>query len=349
MSRRFSFKIEGAAVNHESVSFRLLASILNGVQQTFYYIGLAETKKEVRTAGRMPSDIIQACDLRRVIEKPGSYEVIAEIGQPLETSMFDAADIGSIVMNKYLGLIESLDGPNEEMAEELFPDNAHRRQILRSIEKYCPKEGDEYEICFAGDDNKIIYGKLRKDSRQKISRIMKYPKVETWTVTGELIRLHLDEHKLAILYPPTSRPLECFYDPEIEDFIIGNLKGIIHVTGRVQLDHNNQPDKIIDVREIAELDLNPVKLSSAKSEDITLQFIKPFNLQPVFNDQTVVLEVPEFNIIAEGVTREEAIRNLEEDFIWLWREYVNVSDELLTGDARDLKQILIGMAMEVKG
>lgn len=67
--------------------------------------------------------------------------------------------------------------------------------------------------------------------RELIQQAVSPPDIEMMTVIGKLMCLHLDEHKIAIYYQPTVRILECFYDIELEDFIIGNLKDLIQVTG----------------------------------------------------------------------------------------------------------------------
>ena len=93
---------------------------------------------------------------------------------------------------------------------------------------------------------------------------MSPPDIEMMTVTGKLMRLHLDEHKIAIYYQPTGRILDCYYDIEIEDFIIGNLKDLIQVTGHVQLDASGHPEKIIDANSISELDLSQLNILSCQ-------------------------------------------------------------------------------------
>lgn len=344
-NRQISLKLEGSAVKDHSVPFKLLASVLDGMQHTFYCIGQEVSGREPRNRGRIPADILQACELRRIIEKPGSYEVVAEVADSQQIQLFDF-DIGKMVLDKYMNLITYLDdNPNNLDIKIMFPDSSHRRRILRSVEMYCPREGDEWELAF---DNTVMQrrGVLTRGVREKISKLVNPPNVELLTVTGELMRLHLDERKIAILYPDTHRILDCFYDIEIEDFIIGNLKGLIQVTGRVQLDASGHPDKIIDVTAINELDLTAVKLSRISAFDVTLELSQPLIIKPSFEDQEVILEFPDFHIIASGVTREQTIRTFEEDFIWLWKEYALVNDDELTSDAIQLKNNLLSMIKE---
>lgn len=348
MEGKISIKLTGPAVENGRVSFKLLAELLNGIQQTMYYIGMAELKKEPRTKGRIPQTVIQACELYRVVESPGSYEIVAEVPYTQDT-MFsqDISSLGITSLQKMFVIIKSIEQRNEALIQDIVPDGEYRRRILRSIEAFCPREGDEWVVSikqFSYHRNEVT---LTQQSRRLIMQWLSPPEFETMTVTGELVRIHLDEHKLGILYPPTGRVLDCFYSPELDDFLIQNLKGYVHVTGRVQLDNQGNPDKIIDVTEVSSLDLSPLRISRISAGGLALFLTKPLYLEPSFFDQSVVLEYEPFNIIADGITREEAINNFEKDFVWLWKEYVQTEDELLTLDAAKLKRELLALVKEV--
>lgn len=158
--------------------------------------------------------------------------------------------------------------------------------------------------------------------------------------------MHLDENRLGIFYEPNKRVLDCYYEPELEDLIIENLRGVVHVTGSVQLDSEGNPDKIVGVTEIAPLDLRPIRLKTVESPEGTLIFRKSKDVVPAFESQQVMIEIPELNIVASGATRDEAVRELYSDLIWLWKEYGLAKDEDLSSDARELKQLLLEMVEE---
>ena len=183
-------------------------------------------------------------------------------------------------------------------------------------------------------------------TRAHIARLLAEPGFEDMTVSGELVRIHLDEHKLGIYYQPTSRVLDCYYDPELEDLIVENLKGIVHVTGRVQLDANGFPDKIVDVSDIRALDLRPLVLKSIETAEGRLVLRRAESVKPSFEDGEVVFELPDLHIVASGATREDAVEKLFSDLIWLWKEYVLAPHEELSQDARELVERLRGMIEE---
>jgi hypothetical protein len=346
--RSFSLRLEGNSIDKGVVSFKLLAGILSGVQDTFHYIGMAEAGRTIRTRARAPVEIQRACELRRIVEQPGSYEVVAEVAPPLQPVLLPAYDLGRQALEKYLQLVDVVARPDRgQRLVELFPDSTYRRRILRSLETYCPKEGDEWRLTVTGNKALPISGTLSSEARNRIKDELYGQETEAMTVTGELVRLHLDEHRLGILYPPTGRVLDCYYDPELEDFIIQNLRGTLQVTGKVQLDANGYPDKIVNVSDIAELDLSPVRLRTVSAADLTLVLRQPLEIAPFLDGQEIVAELPELNIIAAGTTREAMLRDLEDDFVWVWQEYGQADDAELSADARRLKETIKNLVKEV--
>jgi len=99
-------------------------------------------------------------------------------------------------------------------------------------------------------------------------------------------------------------------------------------------------DQSVSFKLLSKLDLSPVKYTKLSNNDLSLDLTKPIVVDPVFVGDELVLEFPDFNIIATGISREEVIATFEEDFIWLWREYVLENDVPLSGDALKFKEQL---------
>lgn len=158
--------------------------------------------------------------------------------------------------------------------------------------------------------------------------------------------MHLDENKIGIYYEPTKRVLDCYYDPEMEDFVVGSLRDVVHITGRVELDMNGFPGKIIDVTDIRPLDLRPFWLEGVETPEGTIALAEPVELTPVFEDQQVTFEIPELNLVSSGATRDEAVQELYSDIIWLWKEYGMAADDELSTDAKVLRNRLRQMIRE---
>ena len=338
--RGFVIKFDGPAIKNNSISFKTLANVLNGIQTTFHYIGMEITKRE-QTRGRVPGDIQQACELKRIMERPGSYEVVAELSAQNQPELFHGMDLGKETLNKYLRMTEWLSEDKDDYdILQLFPEDKHRNRILKTVQGFAPREGDDWVLAFQHPGRSRQYGLLEPQSIKKIDKVLYAPQFETKTVIGQLAELNFEQHKLAIRYKPTGKLLECSYNPEDEDTIFSNRDGYLIISGVIELDASGNPNKITSVAGIRYLDLSPVRLSRIAAEAGTIEFNDAIVIEPVFENGEIVLYYGDLNIIAAGEDREEAIRDFEDDFVWLWREYVMVDDEILSEDAINLKRYL---------
>lgn len=350
--RDILIKIDGFDDQEGQVPLLLLSDIFRGVQQTIYYIAMAELQWDIKKRARVPAEIKKACELRRTFERPGSYQLVARVAEPKERQMSifeEIEDIGLYSCQKFITLVSKL-SKAEHLREiqKLIQDSYYLKLILFTIKEYCPKEDENWSLSFE-DFKHVRYG-LNADSRLNISKLLVQPQIEQLTVSGELIRLHVDERKFSIYHTPTKRVLDCYYEPEIEDFIIQSIKDFIVVKGTVQLDEKGKPRKIVSVSEISELDQRPLKLNQVTSGSLTLLFNQPLEVPLSFNleEEQFEFEIPSLNIFASSSSRKEALRVIEEDIVWLWREYVEKTGESLSADAEKLRERLKVLVKEVK-
>ncbi len=341
---RLCITVDGEEIR-EGVPLQLLAAVFRGVQDTVYHIAMAESGRDARRKARVPEDIRAQYQLMRAAEHNSAYTVEAVFARSVQQPLPLEPNGRAAVLEKYTSLLSALAESDGQKLSALFPDTTWRRRILRSLEAYCPRKGDQWHLT-VGRERKGAAATLSATTRECIARILAEPGLEDMTVSGELVRIHLDEHKLGVYYRPTSRVLDCYYDPELEDLIVENLKGIVHVTGRVQLDANGFPDKIVDVSDIRALDLRPVVLKSVETAAGRLVLREAESVKPSYEDEQVVLELPDLHIVASGATREDAVEKLFSDLIWLWKEYVLAPQEELSLDARALAERLRGMVEE---
>ena len=168
-------------------------------------------------------------------------------------------------------------------------------------------------------------------------------------VTGRLARIDFNMRKITILYPVDNRKLECSYDESAEEMLVKNRRGLIQVIGEVILDEEGEPQKIIEVQDIRELDLSPFYLKEFHFEERTIRFRSPLKLQPELDEsqQLICLEYLELGIDVYAFTREELVELLESEIEFLWRMYALADDERLTLKAAELKHNLLNTLEEV--
>lgn len=341
INRQFEIKVNGLAVEAGQISFALLGKILKGIQDTVYYLALADLQYDYRQRIRVPQDVKQACAIYRVVEKKGSYCLIAEMAPSQQVGGID--DLGLAAKEKYIEVLSCLKENALERLNHVVPDSSYRRKVLRTIASYCPKSGEKWEVGIGtfGQERAV----LKPDLVKTIRDVLVKPAFEQMMIIGELVQLHLDENKLGLFYAPANKVIHCTYDPELEDFIVSNLRELIQVHGQVQMDGRGVPEKIVDVLEIEEVDLSPVVLSAIHAEGKTLILAEELNISVGFDreSQEFTLEHPILNIIVGSGNREELVAEYCSDFFWLWREYGQGDPLKMSADGQRLRESMLGL------
>lgn len=338
VSRQFEITVDGLAVESGQISFPLLGKILKGIQDTVYYLALADLQYDYRLRIRVPQDVKQACAIYRVVETKGSYRLIAEMAPSQQVGRVD--DLGLAAKEKYIEVLSCLKQNALDRLYQILPDSSYRRKVLRTIASYCPKSGEKWNIGIGKPGQEIVA--LKPDLAKTIRGVLVKPAFEQMMIIGELVQLHLDENKLGLFYAPANKVIHCTYDPELEDFIVSNLRELIQVHGQVQMDGSGIPGKIVDVLEIEEVDLTPVVLSELHVEGITLALTEELTISVGFDreSQEFTLEHPELNIIVGAENREELVAEYCSDFFWLWREYGQGDPLMMSADGQRLRDVM---------
>jgi hypothetical protein len=342
--RGLCMTIDGEKIQ-DGVPLQLLATVFGGVQNTIYYIAMAESGVTPRERTRVPEGIRNRYQLIRLADHNSAYAVETGFASAEQAPLPFVLDDRAQVLGKYISLVDAVSECDASILSELFPDTMWRRKVLRSVEGYCPREGDSWSLTVSGKDGGAP-ATLLPETYQHIGELLAEPILEEMTVSGRLMRVLLDQRRLGILHEQTSRILDCNYTPEQEEFVMDNLKGIIHVTGMVELDASGLPKKIRDVVDIRALDLSPLLFQSVDTAEGRLVLKRAESIQPSFEDGQVVFELPSLNIIASGATREEAVEELAWDLVWLWEEYALAPRDELSQDAKELAERLRDMIEE---
>lgn len=342
--RRFQIKIDGPPVQEGLISFALLGRVLKGVQDTVYYLALSDIQYDYRQRIRVPKEVQQACSIYRVVEDKGSYSLTAEIAPPQQLGGID--DIGLAAKNKYLQVVGCLKKAALEGLNEIIPDSNYRRKILRTITSYCPKSGEKWRVGIGDIGQSLTI--LETDIVRSIRKVLIKPDFEQRKISGELVQVHLDENKLGLYYAPSQRVIHCTYESELEDFIVSNLRETIQVHGRVQMDSRGEPEKIVDVLEIEEIDMSPIEISEIQFDGNVLVLKDNLILSVDFDQesQEFVLNYSEMGIVIGAESREDLIAEFCDDFYWIWQEYAKDDAATMSQGAQKLSKKIKDMVKE---
>ena len=342
-STEFDLHFENAAFPEHTVPASVLLQSLEWAQRTIYVLALAAEKKPAKQRLKFSQELERNYSLMCSVPVTGSYNLPSTIGDAT-ADLYVEAD-SERVAGMYKQLLSALDTGENGLIRELIPDSVFRKRALEGVRNTVPKVGSGWELGISNGSMKRI--RLNERFRDVIDEVFKQesvPEEVLQTVTGKLVGIFFDERRLTIQYPNPVRQLECFYELDLEEMLLERRREMIQVTGLVVLDENGIPKKITGVERIEDLDLSPFVVESLSHAGQALKLASPLTLYPSLDDDTqqlLCLEHEKLGIFVYAHTREELLRELQEQLSALWQEYAQASPSTLTRDAQQLRTALL--------
>lgn len=343
---KIRLRFEGRKPDQNQVPIETLTQVLNGMQKTVYLIAMQHEEIPIRRRAVPSGRIRQRYEVLCSPLETGSLVVPVAVGDPF-SDLF-APEAISAVVDSLQTVGCAVASANFGDLVELIPDSLLRNRVIEAFRSMVPKSGTGWKLSVTDEENHhfTLTEGLHTAIKSFLARSAEDEAVQT--VTGELIRIDFSERKVTILYPVTNRELNCFYDESIEELLLENRRQMIQVTGRVIVDGNDQPAKIIEVESISELDLSPFYLSVFQYPDRSLVLTTPTRVEPQMDEtgQLICIENEDLGISVFARTREALLDELKEEIEILWCEYAKEKDEMLTDKALRLKKNLLANLRE---
>jgi hypothetical protein len=344
----FSFHIEDRESETHAVPASVLANILQRAQHAFELIGVQLEGREIKSRARIPAAISDRFQLVCELPKPGSYVLPVTVGGT--SGLFDHEQAQK-ALETFQDLTAAVSEHNVARVHHALPGASIRRRVLESIRNMAPSAEARWTLTLC-DAKGQAFAALNNDAARFVDETLVpvEQREAARVVTGELKSIDFAEHKVTIIYPPTSKELACIYQEDIEDLLYDSRRDLIQVTGRVVLDDNGEPKQIINVTDIRDLDLSPFVLDSVQFGGLTLNVSPALALEPKLDDtkQLLCVEDLEVGLDAFATSRDLLFVELNEQLAMLWREYALAPDAELTTRAIARKQALLGRFAEAR-
>ena len=344
-----AIRIGGTATKGESIPAEILVKAVHGVQQLVWIAAAATQERALKQRFKPGTDLRRRFTLRLSVPKAGSYELPAEV---VDDRGQMALGLGGVGLLDMVGDIWTAVGDNDlEKLQSLVPDSNYRARMLGEFRRMLPRQGDGWTLGLRlrSDSEVMLDHRDRAAVDRWLSKGEAYEK--HLTVIGQLQRIDFAQHKAVILYPPTSKEIDCIYLPEAEDDILDARREMFQVTGQFVLDDSGHPKQLTDVRSFEPINLTTGLVDVFDCDGQTIVVDPPVEITPALDPDTLqwfAASVPELNIEASGRTREELFDDVIEQLRFLWQEYACDGDEKLSEDAIELKRRLLAR-MRVEG
>lgn len=324
----------GEEMENHDIPVENLVSTLNGFQKIVYYLASVQENIDIGKRFELPKRVRQRYSLRCKIPIPGSYTV------PIFLSSSQFEERHALIMDHLEDFLGGLQKGDIEAIEDIFPDAKVRSRALRDVREFLPKAKDEWTVMF--DRGRKAEINLTSDIARFIDDCLKSEKV-LLTITGEIFQVDFNKHTFRLKYSSTNREVRCFYPKLLETKILENRSKLVQVTGDCFLDIEQNPFKVENVSRIAVPDLSAMKIEAVEWKNQKLRFRQPLVISLKYDEETHQLMVAEdssINLMAFAYTRDELLREINEQVLFMWNKYVKSNREKLAKDALKLRNTL---------
>ena len=326
----------------------VLVQILENAQRAFELIGVHVEGREIRERARVSAATAKRFQLVCHIPEKGSYAMPVSVGVGHDLLGSELAERAVTIFKEMMSFVSLR--KSSGMAG-VIPDQRIRRRVLEAVKGMAPRSDAGWTVDFQ-DAEKTVFATFNTDTISFVDEILvpAEQREASRVVTGELTCIDFAARKVSIIYPPTSKILECLYEEAVEDLLYEKRRDYIQVTGRVLLDDQGGPRQIIDVTDIRDLDLSPLVLTEVRSGTLSLKAISPVTLDVELDNTKQLLFVlhQDLGIDVFAPTRETLLAELQDQLVMLWNEYASATDDELDEPARQMKQSLLTHFAEVQ-
>lgn len=338
----FYLHFEGDRVRDHTIPAGALIQAIQSLQRAVHLVALHYEGREVDQRLRLSFEMENKYAVVFGTPREGSYELPYQIGPSQAARLFDPQDSKAVsgLFCDVLGAIEESDAAR---LRRILPTATVRRAVLGELKKMQPHKRSNIYVSIEGQGKKWLDGRKTVAAIDALVAEPTRPTTSLRLVTGRLDSLDFQQRSLR-LQLPTGRSLVGRYGEDFELVLVENRRQWLQVRGEAVLDERDRLKSLENITEIIEVDTAPIDI---------FEFALDGNMQ-VFNaKEPVTLSVsfdPEselytaegpFHLMVSGPTRDELEAEAKAMLALLWREYVDIEESCLSGDALELRRALI--------
>jgi hypothetical protein len=319
------------------IDAEVLAQALIHGQKALHLLALVAAGREFKERLRVPEELANEFKLVCEVPGPGSYlqNVLLEgTGAVLDVpSRYD-------VMEKFSQVGLALSEGSWDKLRQLVPDSRVRQRVVDEYALFLPNPESKFSVDVVSNGQpRATFRRPQIMAVREYSRSVRAQREFTAspvTIVGELITIDFGARTITVRQYSTNRRISCEYTDDVEDMLVKNRRGLIQVTGILELDQRDRPVRMTDVYDIQELDLSPVIVNSLDAPVGRLRFRSgAHSFSPVLDEEghLLVVEDTSLDLHAYGMDRVTLVAEISEQLIFLWSEYVETNEPLTPGAA----------------
>jgi hypothetical protein len=336
--------IVGGETADHTVPADVLVRALAGLQRIVYLMAAAQERKPIGDRFTPSEALREQNSLRCGVPQASSFAVPLSLAP--RRSLLPASDPRPLDGAMEVFRLASR-GDWGAMAG-LFSRPNYVPRLMAEILGMLPRPGERWGVTLRVGGERVTLG---DSAYRSIRSYLASDAAEdaTMTVTGELLRVNIEDHRLVIRYPPTRAEILCHCDPAVLGTVLRNYDVPIQVTGLYTLDRKGHPIRLTGVTRVEPLDLSPMTFDRVEWGSRRLAIDPPLSLNPSMDEesgQLCVLSDERLGVHVFAQTREQLADELAEQLLFQWDAYAHESPDHLTVPARRLREALLARMRE---
>jgi len=329
------------------VSVNAFSRVLHAYQRLVYQIATyLMPGVVVKGRGDYPDLVKSRCEL--ILTKAERGSLVADLRlREAQQPLIETGTWGHDALRVTDALIHAAGEEDlERQCELLIQDHLARLRALSSLAECCPREEEGFTVEYeAPAINSRATLDVQAGSRLK-SAVHRLQSREV-EIIGPVTGLRLVGNPYVEL-ATTEGNVKCFLDRERAEQAAHYIEHVLRVHGTAKIDLAGRIRSIESVSQIQELSWEPYSPICLQHANLIFRFFEPLSCRLSFEGAHWYIECPQLAIYATADSRDAVIAELAEEFAFLWREYAEAKSDVLTPDARDLKNKLLSLVEAIE-
>ncbi len=320
----------------------IIGNYLIRMQNLVNHCGEYLSEKPFRTQGKTSSDIQKKCRLLMKDAEISSFDqcLVLEDSQ----SVLFGNKLGVEAIGLSADLLNSVGKKDTDEIHKKIDNSRYRNRLIKDLNAMIPGRGEGVDLIVnTMDTDKIT---LRYENKAFLKQILKSTKNEDIELIGILSEMRVTQGlKKVELTSPEGKIKIRYPKDKMNDLIEVMKKGQpIKITGIAKIREDDTIEileKIHDIREIRSISRHRIVL-----KDFDMKLRNPLDLNLEYKDDQWIMKNEELGIFSQNKDYKLCLKEAENEFAFIYGEYVDAPDNELTNDALKLKSLLISMISE---
>jgi flagellar basal body rod protein FlgF len=317
------------------VAIKDAANFLYELQLLINHLGDYLTGSDYRK-GPSPESVSKRCELFIKEIETGSVKATLQL-QDKQLAL-EGATLGESSIDKFHEIMDIIANGKEieNNLKRSIDHNLHRTKIIEDLHKLWPNEKDNYLVRIFYSNKEI---KLESDTKLLVEGLLHRNETQKTSVKGILGELKVMQNKRMRIIGGPDGNIGCTFSKEKMDQVKKLIGKPVTVFGDADFDSYGSIKEMTDIEKLERFTEFKLHRILSEEKEITLSY--PIIVDVDYSDDQWILKNDELNIMGFGETYDESLKEFNEEFVFVWKEYGLANDNDLTYDAQLLKKNLM--------